>query len=886
LLETKYKVAGVGIKAGEKKLSLFFRSRLYHLSGNCQWTLQTDHLLCSDVIFSNPSIESLDGTLCLIHPDDIPVIDKLTSLPRSYQERGLKFRVINTHGLVGEVSCAGIINCIEEQGASEQLFVQTIRKVADDRAKLERSNHDQLVLMAWEFSGRVRTAGVLYYNTSTYETFFSDEVFRIHGLPPDSLNHHLQSFDHLIHPEDLEAVTRARETAYRDKLPLRLEYRIFVNGMGTRYVVFANTWSYSINGDAVLVGFFTDITEEKTRESEQEYLTHLFTQKENILRQAEAIGKMASWSLNLVTRKIEYSDQVYRIFGLKPSDLPLNALMLQNYVHPEDQARVAEVNRKILIDHTAPDLVFRIIRSDGRVRFLRQKGKLLSEPGKELTMIGTIIDTTDFETREKKFMELRAGMALQQTSLSLMEEQAGAASWILDLDSGESTWSKGIYELTGQRQGTVPMNMNVLLNLVHAEDRQKITGQLAMVRGGTPYSEFIFRLQRRHEIRHIQACFRLVNVGESHIFFAGFLDKTNETLLTQQVTEKLHFAEMLSDASIDRVFVTDANNYVIQWNKKCEEAYGLKKERAIGKNFFDLFPELKIQTVLSRFDKAFKGEFIQVNEEHGLLTPGHQQVLMVPLKDDKRQVIAVLTVLRDITHEYELRQQLKNRLQFIEKLLEASVDRIIVLDMHMNYLYWNKKAEIYYGIGQNEVIGKNILELFPGVIDDPAFPSIRKALKGETVIIPASRNLADRKGYFETYLIPIRGEGPHEIIGVLWIAHDLIGEYNLAQQQRKANYILQNINEAYLELDFKGNICYVNPGTEKYLNMPRESLLGQNIFQILDKDAPLSATIFRVLEEKTDRRDELFDPVHESTLLFSCTITDESVIILFYDPRA
>jgi transcriptional regulator with PAS, ATPase and Fis domain len=125
------------------------------------------------------------------------------------------------------------------------------------------------------------------------------------------------------------------------------------------------------------------------------------------------------------------------------------------------------------------------------------------------------------------------------------------------------------------------------------------------------------------------------------------------------------------------------------------------------------------------------------------------------MKNEIGEVVGVLNVLRDTTQEYKLKKELTDRLHFIEKLLEASVDRIIVLDQQMNYLYWNKKAEEYYNMPKQDVIGKNILEVFPSFIDDPSFNEFKQALRGNTVHFPPSEKT---RSPYDTFLIPLKDE--------------------------------------------------------------------------------------------------------------------------------
>ena len=64
----------------------------------------------------------------------------------------------------------------------------------------------------------------------------------------------------------------------------------------------------------------------------------------------------------------------------------------------------------MLYEHKAPELDYRIIRSDGKLRYISQKGKLISYGNNELLMMGTIQDVTVQKMLEKKINELNENL--------------------------------------------------------------------------------------------------------------------------------------------------------------------------------------------------------------------------------------------------------------------------------------------------------------------------------------------------------------------------------------------------------------------------------------------------------------------------------------------
>jgi PAS domain S-box-containing protein len=867
------------------RIDFFIGSKLLEIWGKWHWEFNAEQLLCSDVMFTPNDGTLFSVTKVLIHPDDLHIIHKLIEKCNLKKSFDFSFRVITTYGEVTTINGQGLFECKEMEGFFDQLVRGSAEKYAEDKVNNEQCEHERLQLKAYQYAESAENSGIWFINSVTHESFFSNETFRIHGLSPQSLNSHLHTFSSFIHPDDREAVIAAIDNAYRHQVPLTLEYRLLLNKSEVKYIRNTTRWFYNSKGESVVAGAMKDITDRRIEEQQNSEIANELNLRSQQLKHAEAMVLMANWSLNVLTRKIEYSEQIYKIYGIRPNGgNAFGTNLLTKFVHPQDIEKVAEMNRQILYEHVAPETEYRIIRPDGKTKYLRQKGKLIIDANDEMIIIGTIIDITSLKSSDNSISKIRSDKDVLKSELEQSQEIANVCSWTWDIDTGEISFSRNVFDFLGYRTNASQLTQRAFLSFVHPDDKKLVTSNIEQILSGELSLNFAFRINRRSEVRHVDASFRLFVEDERKIFIAIFYDKTTEKLLEQNLIEQQNMAELLSDASVDRVFVTDLNNYVIRWNLRCEEDFHIRREDAVDKNIFDLFPKLKEPQWHSCFQKALVGEQIYLNDQKSFADAGYCNLAMLPLKDDRGNVSAVLTIVHDITREYELWQQLTDRLQFIEKLMEATVDRIVALDKNMNYVYWNKKAEQYYGYFKEEVIGKNILEMFPGFIDDPTYAQFRRALKGETVFIPAKKNLEDRKGYFETYLIPITDEHD-EISGVLWIVHDLIAEYHLVNQQRKAGHILESINEAYIETDFDGKLTYVNPRAEKFWNKSREQLLDKSVLDIFSSLQNPSAVnaLSRVLNERKDEHGEFHSEVTDRWLYLSCTVTNEGVIVLFYD---
>jgi PAS domain S-box-containing protein len=863
----------------ERTLTVLMDGDLFQVAGKWNWPFSVEELFCSDVLIGmDPGAEG--KTKVLLYPDDKAGLKSWLQSPR---RPAFSFRVISSYGEVRELSIGSKSELARDPGFLDQFKKESWQKIEQQKDSFQKDSLRRQELMTIKLGEKIGSFGTWFMNSVTHQVYFSDGIFHMHGLPPQSLNPHLHTFSPFIHPEDRGIFTTNLEYCYQNRCPLHLEYRIVLNESGTRHVRHILSWAYSATGDPVMSGFLQDITHEHQLEEESSRISARQQEIALQLQQTELMMGLGTWQINLLTRRTEMSEQVKKIYGIKNNAGPVTMNMLRKFVHPDDQGLVEEAYRQILYDHVATDINYRIIRPDGRIRFLRQQGKLSISPSKEMIMMGTIADMTENENAFYQSSQAKARLSIQETLLQHQEENARTGSWFWNLDSGEMEWTNGFFVLFGLRKINLQLDVKLVQKLILPEDRHLFSEAISRITSEGEGSVFQFRFMRYSEVKTVRAHFKLVK-EEKPVFYATFIDITSEESFQSALNEQTFLSEGLSDASPDRVFVTDSHNYVIRWNQRCTDDFGIRKESAMGRNIFDLFPALLQPENISLFQRALNGEKIYLRDRKALLSPGFEDQYFIPIKNNGNEVVAVLAVLHDTTREYKLRQELTERLQFIGKLLESSVDRIVVLDRNLNYLYWNSKAADYYGIREQEVIGKNILELFPSFIGDPSFADLRRSLKGEVVHIPAGRNLEEKKGYFETFLIPIKDERD-EVTGILWIVHDLIGQYQLEQEQRKANQILESIDEAYVEIEFDGTIRYINRQAENFLQQSKEELIGNDIFTVFPgaDGSEVARSLKSCVDNRTAFRGEYYNSGTHRWMFLSCSVTGTGVILLFYD---
>lgn len=123
------------------------------------------------------------------------------------------------------------------------------------------------------------------------------------------------------------------------------------------------------------------------------------------MEDAQRISHVGSWTWDVPTNSVTWSDELYRIFGL-----PKGVVTYDSYlagIHPDDRARVEGVIQDAFRSGIFPAFEHRIKRQDGTIRILECRGNVENDAaGKPLQMTGISQDVTEKRAAEETRREL------------------------------------------------------------------------------------------------------------------------------------------------------------------------------------------------------------------------------------------------------------------------------------------------------------------------------------------------------------------------------------------------------------------------------------------------------------------------------------------------
>ena len=325
-----------------------------------------------------------------------------------------------------------------------------------------------------EEAQRIAQVGHYYWNLIENRVIWSDELYRIYGLSPQKGPIDMAICRDMIHPEDREFVFRTAEEALHSEVRPDIEHRVVRPDGEVRTVHALGTVKRNASGRPYeMFGTVQDITDRKRAEDALE-------RTQFYLREGERIAHIGSWAFNESGHY--WSDELYKIYGLDPQNGAPTVEQYLNLIHPEDRASMAETIKLMQEQHCGHDLVERIVRPDGQLRFVRAVAVPVVEHGVFKGFIGTTMDVTEQELLTQK---LRREQAYLEEAQRLTHTGSWAANFVTRQNfhvSDETVRMHGFVPSEG------PVSFEHFHDTVHPEDQAAVKAALeSATRTGTDY---------------------------------------------------------------------------------------------------------------------------------------------------------------------------------------------------------------------------------------------------------------------------------------------------------------------------------------------------------------------------------------------------------------
>jgi PAS domain S-box-containing protein len=543
-----------------------------------------------------------------------------------------------------------------------------------------------------ELSIKAGRIGIWHWDVNKNILTWSKEQKEMFGIDDTFFEGKAEDFYNFVVPEDLQKVLNVSKPDPANQNS-QYEFRIRRKDGSVRWIHSrSKTFYNSKNQPEYLTGINIDITEQKTseeriKESEERYRqlskslekqvkerTDELIEKNRQLTEAQQIAQLGSWSWNLASGAVDWSDEMFHIYGYDKK-FPLTFEKATERMEPGEAERSMQRTRghieQGLIsfqetgqkEFNTPPVEYNIILPDGSGKNLRGVGKIIfSNTGEVSKIVGTVQDITEhkkaeelLQLSEEKFMK-----AFQASPAGITLTNTVTGKW---LDVNES-----FLKMTGFSKEEVIGQNSQELELMEKDERERILAEIE-ANGFLRNYEVKVRNKKGKALWVLNSMEKIIIKGEPCVLTILYditeRKKAEEEIriVNRQLEKQNDFVETILNSSTNGITVYDKELRFVKINHAAEKFINKKSGELIGKKLTEVFPEFRDSPNYQNVLKALSGEEIHLSSYFSSISRRYFDSHLIPLKDAHGKVYGLITSGHDITESIKQMEELKKALE-------------------------------------------------------------------------------------------------------------------------------------------------------------------------------------------------------------------------------
>jgi len=430
------------------------------------------------------------------------------------------------------------------------------------------------------------------------------------------------------------------------------------------------------------------------------------------LWKAQSVAHLGSWEWHLDSDRLEWSDEMYRIFGLDKSTFTGRlADVIASAIHPGDREAVEASNAAVLEQARPVPLEYRIVKPDGQVRTVwAEAGELRRDvEGGPSVLSGIVLDITDRVSARERLEE-------SLDRLQVLTEHISDVIWVLNIQKRAFTYiSPSVVTLRGY---TVEEALaQDLLASLSPESARKVLRDIplrteAFLKEPGRRIDYLDQLQQTRKYGppvwiETSTHYRLNREGEVEV-----IGVSRDMTERKKAENLLHEGNMrltaMLDAIPDLVFRLDDRGVVLDYKADIADLY-LRSGDIVGANLHDMMPADFSRTIDLRTAEALRTGELQTFE-YDLVLPErgkrHYEARMA--RSGTREVTAII---RDITDQDRMREELQDSRESVQSYFNMGTIGMCVTSPGKGWLEINDRLCEMLGYGKAELKGMTWAQL-------------------------------------------------------------------------------------------------------------------------------------------------------------------------------
>ncbi|CAN5408997.1 hypothetical protein BH10PSE5_BH10PSE5_06670 [soil metagenome] len=430
-------------------------------------------------------------------------------------------------------------------------------------------------------------------------------------------------------------------------------------------------------------------------------------ENQRLVTMAERMSGVGNWRYRSDIGHITWSQEVYRIHGVTRETFdPAYAEAVSFYIDG-DRDRVDQAVAEALRTGEGFELDARIRRPDGVLRDVLCKADAIRNgKGRVIGLQGVFQDVTkqNAAVHDLETLVRRAEAA---------ESVAHIGNWRLDARTRELTWSPQMYQIYGLSPDARLGPADVLA-LYPPDDVAAATARIdRQLATGEPVEGVITRILRDGEIRYLSYNSRSERGpdGEILALVGTSVDVTRQHKAEIALAESEANYRALADNSTD-ILVRFGRDGLIRYISPACRRLGLEPEEEVGRPITRLIVSESADTPAALLGALFSGAEIDTSapRQHKILAVDGREVWLEGspslVRDERGEVVEVVTVLRDITARHKIEAALAESAHRFRTLATNAPDMISEMRLDGTLTYVSPASLEILGFTPEEMIGR------------------------------------------------------------------------------------------------------------------------------------------------------------------------------------
>lgn len=201
-----------------------------------------------------------------------------------------------------------------------------------------------------------------------------------------------------------------------------------------------------------------------------------------LLSNAQRIGRMGEWSLDLRSGRLLWSESTCALFGITPAEFAGTFEHFYSFILPEDRPAYDAAQAHVSSAEPWFEAEYRICRDDGAERWLLERGEVeFDAAGKPIGRTGIVMDISERHAAREQLAQNAVLLA------QIAGKVARLGGWSIQLPERTLTWSDENCAIHDLPPGHTP-TLEEGINYFPPEHRKEVVRYVeACAQNGTPY---------------------------------------------------------------------------------------------------------------------------------------------------------------------------------------------------------------------------------------------------------------------------------------------------------------------------------------------------------------------------------------------------------------